>query len=88
MIGNEEIDMKKYVKPELFYEQFELTQHIAACALDMTDKDPSTCHAEPDPNYGLGMFGNVFLESVTTCEGEPQKYCYEQFAADVSIFNS
>ncbi len=27
--------MKKYVKPELYYENFELSQHIAACGIDV-----------------------------------------------------
>ena len=27
--------MKPYIKPELYYENFELSQHIAACAYDM-----------------------------------------------------
>lgn len=36
--------MKKYVKPELFYERYELSQHVAACTYDLdvtngTDKN-------------------------------------------------
>ena len=37
--------MKKYVKPELFYEQFELSTHVAACTYDHkgTLVDTHTC---------------------------------------------
>ena len=31
--------MKPYVKPELYFESFELAQHIAACAWDMKNQN-------------------------------------------------
>lgn len=38
--------MKKYVKPELFYENYELSQHIAACHWDLNSADRGSCTAE------------------------------------------
>lgn len=35
--------MKKYVKPELFFESFELSQSIAACGIDVNSADEHAC---------------------------------------------
>ena len=38
--------MKPYVKPELYFESFELAQHIAGCNLElMNSGDPANCAA-------------------------------------------
>ena len=45
--------MKKYVKPELFFESYELSQNIAACGWDMKNQNqPGDCKAEGDPSWG------------------------------------
>lgn len=37
--------MKPYVKPELYYENFELAQHIAACNVTLASSNPMDCTA-------------------------------------------
>lgn len=70
--------MKKYVKPELFYERFELSQHIADCMWELTyAKD--ACVANPDEDK-LGPLGTLFTDSIGACFNKDsvyQDYCYE-----------
>ena len=41
--------MKPYIKPELFYERYEVSQHIADCAWEWENStDPNNCMALPD----------------------------------------
>lgn len=83
--------MKKYVKPELFYEQFELTQHIADCAWELTNSTKDTCHAQADPDY-LPGFHNLFMHDANGCVLIPgtnyQDYCYHDGAQGVNVFAS
>ena len=37
--------MKPYVKPELYYENFELAQHIAGCNVTLEASNPMDCTA-------------------------------------------
>ena len=48
--------MKKYVKPELYYERFELTQTIADCAWQMNNASSYVCEGEGDTKLGLRTF--------------------------------
>lgn len=41
-------EMKAYVKPELFYESFELSQNIAACGWDLQFANKAECYAVMD----------------------------------------
>ena len=67
--------MKKYVKPELFYEHFELNQHIAACGWDMQEDGT----ALPNP----GIFGPNYNETLyaalpcTITEDMIEDFCHE-----------
>lgn len=76
--------MKNYVKPELFYESYELSQNIAACGWDMTHDSPEKCKAAGDP-----AFGNPDILVFTTeavCEGNIfEGYCYENSADNIAI---
>lgn len=82
--------MKKYIKPELFYENFELSQHIASCAWDMPNsKDVTECYAKSDPEWGLsdGIF--AFNTGVNGCKDGPfEGYCYTNSSSENNIFNS
>ena len=50
----EEVEMKSYEKPRAYIERFELSQHIAACAWDMSNQsDQNNCTAESDPDWGM-----------------------------------
>lgn len=83
--------MKKYVKPELFYEQFELTQHIADCAWELTNSTKENCSAQSDPDY-LPGFANLFMQDANGCVLIPgtnyQDYCYHDGAQGVNVFAS
>ena len=79
--------MKKYVKPELFYEPYELSQHIANCTLEIVNStDDKTCQGIPDP--GQGMDGWVLLQAEVICEMPWEDYCYESGTSDLTIFAS
>ena len=83
--------MKKYVKPELFFEQFELSQHIADCAWELTTPTKDTCSATADPNM-LPGFSNLFMNENNGCELIPGisygDYCYQDGSNGVNVFAS
>lgn len=72
--------MKKYVKPELFYENFELSQHIAACGIDvdLTNATQDTC-ATLDKDFWPGLGGTTVFQENTSCAiaiSNIEVYCY------------
>lgn len=82
--------MKPYVKPELYYENFELAQHIAGCDLELKLADGLTCKATgtiSDDVFGATYLDTWFL-SEPTCEAEVQSYCYTNGSASHITINS
>ena len=76
--------MKKYVKPELFFESYELSQNIAACGWDMKNQNqPGDCKALGDAEYGNPDI-LVFTEAAK-CDNILERYCYENSAANETI---
>lgn len=80
--------MKPYVKPELYYESFELAQHIAGCAFtSQKATSPEECIYE-------GTIGKVtgswFIEGSRTCAGvgQAQDYCYTNGTITIATINS
>lgn len=69
--------MKKYTKPMIYFEEFELSQNIAACGWDMLQADKDSCAAQGDE--ALGNPGiTIFTVAVETCEVKDyEQYCYE-----------
>lgn len=66
---------KQYVKPELYFENFELSTSIAAC-----ENNPGT-HAQNVCGITIpGVEGKVFSEDITGCErlgtDGPNSICY------------
>lgn len=89
--GRKEKDrMKKYIKPELFYENFELSQHIAFCAWDMPEsKKVEECYADSDPTWGIPGGIRAFYASKEICvDGPVESYCYTNGSSENNIFNS
>lgn len=84
--------MKAYVKPELYYENFELSQHIAACAWDMTDfRTKEDCSAVGDSSMGITGVALFTKSSVCADVISPdvaESYCYEVESDAFNIFNS
>lgn len=79
--------MKNYVKPELYFESFELTQHIAGdCGVIMNNTDLENCETGSftimDPSL------DKLFESSEKCEDYAQGYCYTKSTNMVSIFAS
>lgn len=56
--------MRAYVKPELYCETFELSQHIAACGIDVnfTSASDAGCQPSLDSDFWGGMTNTVFGE--------------------------
>lgn len=81
--------MKKYVKPYICFEKFELSSHIAACALDMSNSgDVKNCSAVGDPFYGYDA-ENYFMNKDYGClDGPIEDYCYTNGTDNLNIFNS
>ena len=89
--GRKEKDrMKKYIKPELFYENFEMSKHIASCAWDMSNsKTVEECFAKSDPEWGLIDNISAFNTGVVGCtDGPLESYCYSNGSSENNIFNS
>lgn len=73
--------MKKYVKPELFLEEFELSQSVAACGWDMSLQDVNNCSegAVGDTSFGNQAEWVIYTQGrdVCTVQFDPETYCYE-----------
>ena len=83
--------MKKYVKPELFYERFELTEHIAACAWDMNNLNKESCTASADEDYIPDLVGQTLFMESTGCSLNPSNYadyCYHGNVNSANAFRS
>ena len=83
--------MKKYVKPEMFFDQFELSQHIADCMLEYTESSnqqaAETCVAFTDPDLWGSSFP-VFIEINTSCVEKIEEYCYTGGTNGMNTFTS
>lgn len=86
--------MKTYVKPELFFESFELSQHIAGCNLTLNVGDAATCNAtgwiegiyekgEETPGVKSGWFIDSKI-----CAVEVEAYCYTNGSMNIATINS
>lgn len=82
--------MKKYEKPRVRIERFELSQHIAACAWDMlSSKRVEECYAVSDSGWGLPAGVHAFNTGVDGCSDGPlESYCYTNADSGSNIFNS
>lgn len=79
--------MKPYIKPDLFYENFELNQNIAACGWDLQSNDKNTCTALKDPalNNNHPVPGMKLFTSKNECtldEKDAPGYCYTTGASE------
>lgn len=71
---------KNYVKPELFYESFVLSQHIAGCRLtinnDLQDVNNCTASGTIDLGFGGNTHSAWFTSTNANCEMLSDAYCY------------
>ena len=80
--------MKKYVKPELFYEHFELSTHIANCIFESVNSgEPGACAFKGDSDSDWpGM--HIFTGTTAGCEWPTEVVCYYTGAGGMNTFNS
>ena len=81
--------MKKYVKPQLCYENFELSQFIAGECADgiIMNSAKGTC-VTGSGNLN-GEYVKNFFDAGTVCEISNELYCYTHSVTDfVWTFNS
>ena len=85
--------MKKvYQKPLAVIENFELSQHIAACQYLMVSNQAirNGCHADPKDNTSMapaGLFYTALTNDMCTVDGEDM-YCYTGGGSDTFVFTS
>lgn len=87
-----EFQMKQYQKPEVFYENFTLAEHIALCDYQIQSSDPASCTVIAD-RYPLdnGDLTGLFLNShaCTMVLEDFSAYCYTNGAEGVArLFQS
>lgn len=70
--------MKKYVKPDLYFESFQLNQHIAACGYDLNLSDVASCESSGDTHGIYTDFGDIkfFASENGECMREPEIFCF------------
>lgn len=82
---------KSYVKPELFYESFVLSQSIAACGIDVKNLSQDSC-AKLDDSFWPGLGGMKVFADNTSCEvgiDTIEVYCYTVGTSEAGrLFNS
>lgn len=77
---------KKYEKPLIYMEKFELAEHIAGCSLTINNTDVVVCTAE-------GTIGDLpseawFVPGNTLCAIEVEDYCYTNSSNNIATINS
>lgn len=83
--------MKKYIKPELFYEPYQLSVHVADCGWELQSGDPNTCVAFSDQSK-WGIVDTLFTSRIN-CNNKAdtggfQLYCYENGSDGLKVFKS
>lgn len=84
--------MKKYVKPELFFESFELSQSIAACGIDVNNYTGKEDCARLDEAYWPGLGGTQVFSAADNCKSDIKNfdvYCHTSGTSEAGrLFNS
>lgn len=88
---------KKYKKPTILMESFEVSQNIAGCGSDLQDGGLGyPTHANRNScGWSYGDYGVIFVQGNTNCTGEQlpsgvevDGFCYNAPTANVLIFAS
>lgn len=81
--------MKPYVKPELYYENFTLSQHIADCGWELQSANVDACYAKGDTEWGYPDDVFPFAQGNDACaDGPVEGYCYTNSSSAVGLFKS
>ncbi len=84
--------MKQYIKPDLYYENFELSNHVASCSVADSDEKSST-NATTGENctYELVESLTYFVSDNGLCDvkyDEFEEYCYQTGIDGYNFFSS
>lgn len=83
--------MKKYVKPDLVYENYELSHNVANCSAALNHVETETGCSLKDIN-GIGLGFTIFTATVNCDYDEDilslEDYCKFTGASDINIFTS
>lgn len=83
---------KRYEKPRIFIEKFEMSEHIAGCNLTLTNSvDVLNCVATGTVTAeGMDPFISDawFVDANTSCETEADAYCLMNASINVATINS
>lgn len=83
--------MKIYEKPTVYFERFELSQHVADCGWELQNTDVNSCYAIGDPEWYYPTDVKAFTTgdvSTSVCEVQPEGYCYTVSSNAVGLFKS
>lgn len=81
--------MKAYVKPELFYERYELSQHIADCTFERNLYNDSCRKFVGEAGSGLdGMTVFTTADGCDWTEDQIEGFCYTTGALGKNTFVS
>ena len=80
--------MKKYVKPELIFENFEMSQQIAACDYDSNNTSADEQCKFTGVNEDFGVEISIFVDN-SICSVIAHDYClHNSVSSGWGIFNS
>ena len=81
---------KKYEKPQVYMEKFELAEHIAGCSLELNQSSVEECSASGTigsvtlpPNSGASWFLDA-----NACTVLVEDYCYTNGTTNIATINS
>ena len=80
--------MKKYVKPELFYESFELSQHIAGCNLKLQSTDACSIWNTVAEGSIEGVHSDSWFVEGGACSVGVEVYCYTNGSLNAAVISS
>lgn len=83
--------MKEYVKPELFFESFELSEQIATCKFNSNNSntDVANCCFTGADEDSFIFHGIYFTEANQACSKKYDEYCYHSSTSGgLNLFNS
>lgn len=83
--------MKKYVKPVLIFERYELSQNIADCSWEVEFADENACMAYADEALLGSGWGSLFTNdrgcNIDVDTGV-EEYCYHASSQFFTVFKS
>lgn len=81
--------MKKYVKPEISFQELNLTTNISAGCSQVAQHDAGKCIVEVPGNPGMYIFQDDVTNNCNTFLPNPEDFvCYHVPTADTNVFES